>query len=1034
MAKMKRRLAKKLGIKKVTFDIEKEGLFQGDIILNANQAKEMLMDQTILDGLENKGAHKKEAHRNKRSSTGNSDTRHIRVKRKLNVYADTFGRNINYMISPDIGLERSTKIEPVGSTKLLRGNYGKLLISASNKRWIEDGIAYWEQNTCLRFNKVTNFKLPLMLFVSNGGCNSPVGLKPEQYNQISISPGCGKLGQVAHEIGHSLGLWHEHARTDRGSYISIQRANIKKGPTTLTNFDIVLQDRMSALGAAYDFGSAMHYGRQAFSNYGEDTILTKDSDYERSLGQRVELSFLDMKIINTFYCSDSCKESQQYQTLDWVACKNNGYRDPNRCDSCKCLDGWSGQFCDQVAPSVGGQCGGLREAMTTIKDDIMTPGHPRYYKINTKCTWLITTPDGYEVVASFVTFNLGCSYSNMFMVEMQCKNEWVEVRHHRVDEMGPRFCCAELPTKTFVSTYNELMVLFRTFPQASTTFRGMQMQYYSRRKVLREPCKKLLVSGIEDPEFSYMEGIYHMDILLHKGRPTYRHDYEFRYIFFDEYNDGKQCWYIGNTIGNTDMDKVFLLLKSQVDFPEDSTLFNKRYKNKWAKTSMVVQCLNAKPPRGIRLSDMSLNGSPKIEGYYKLTSKTQYDRPIYKHSSNDLYIYHKKIREHTWMVGKDINSVLTGVVAKATADSSSDPSQMHVAWSVRVGSMFKADVKLHATAIYGESHCSSIKVTSSNVAVEDTYSLLPMSFADRPVYFGQRDHSPKYIASKALHKSHRLWLIGDAIGDIRLGVVGMDSFIMDPSKTSGDWKNINRRTLTLDDSVFVKMECLDEIENESVNECTSSKHDCHANAVCTDTPSSYTCTCKPGFTGDGTSCMDVNECMENTDNCHVHATCTNTQGTFTCKCKDGYKGTGVQCVVNRVNECLMRTHNCDQHATCIDTSISYMCRCKPGYTGNGKTCTDVNECAIRRDNCHTNADCINTIGSYMCDCKSGFQGTGRFCSDINECSTRKDNCHRNALCTNTQGSHICKCKSGYQGSGWMCTDINECSTRRDNCH
>ena len=38
------------------------------------------------------------------------------------------------------------------------------------------------------------------------------------------------------------------------------------------------------------------------------------------------------------------------------------------------------------------------------------------------------------------------------------------------------------------------------------------------------------------------------------------------------------------------------------------------------------------------------------------------------------------------------------------------------------------------------------------------------------------------------------------------------------------------------------------------NECFLGKHNCHANAVCRDTDDGFTCTCKPGFHGDGTLC------------------------------------------------------------------------------------------------------------------------------------------------------------------------------------
>ena len=39
-----------------------------------------------------------------------------------------------------------------------------------------------------------------------------------------------------------------------------------------------------------------------------------------------------------------------------------------------------------------------------------------------------------------------------------------------------------------------------------------------------------------------------------------------------------------------------------------------------------------------------------------------------------------------------------------------------------------------------------------------------------------------------------------------------------------------------------------------IDECSANSHSCDANADCTNTPGSYTCTCKAGYTGDGKSC------------------------------------------------------------------------------------------------------------------------------------------------------------------------------------
>jgi cysteine-rich repeat protein len=80
-----------------------------------------------------------------------------------------------------------------------------------------------------------------------------------------------------------------------------------------------------------------------------------------------------------------------------------------------------------------------------------------------------------------------------------------------------------------------------------------------------------------------------------------------------------------------------------------------------------------------------------------------------------------------------------------------------------------------------------------------------------------------------------------------------------------------------------------------VNECADNKHNCHAQATCTNTAGSFSCACKPGYTGTGVNCSDVNECADNKHNCHAQATCTNTAGSFSCACKGGLTGNGVSC-------------------------------------------------------------------------------------------------------------------------------------------
>ena len=148
-----------------------------------------------------------------------------------------------------------------------------------------------------------------------------------------------------------------------------------------------------------------------------------------------------------------------------------------------------------------------------------------------------------------------------------------------------------------------------------------------------------------------------------------------------------------------------------------------------------------------------------------------------------------------------------------------------------------------------------------------------------------------------------------------------------------------------------------------VNECSNSTlNNCVVTlATCTNTIGSYYCTCKLGYSGNGTVCVDVNECLLGTNNCAPQATCHNTIGSFTCTCNIGYNGTGVVCIgLVFLCSCLLSCfsfRNLTQNLK-LQTSMSvswgpmtavpmrpvstlldlFVCTCNSGFLGSGVLC------------------------------------------------------------------------------------------------
>ena len=145
-------------------------------------------------------------------------------------------------------------------------------------------------------------------FVTSTGCASYVGRTGGRQN-IWLAEACS-TGNVIHELGHALGLYHEQGRNDRDSYVSIHWGNIQSGKSH--NFVQQLSNAIDQ--GSYDYGSIMHYGAYAFSNNGSPTITTINPA-GAFIGQRSGLSTGDISALNSLYATDLSMTLQASPTV-----------------------------------------------------------------------------------------------------------------------------------------------------------------------------------------------------------------------------------------------------------------------------------------------------------------------------------------------------------------------------------------------------------------------------------------------------------------------------------------------------------------------------------------------------------------------------------------------------------------------------------------------------------------------------------------------------------------------------------------------
>ncbi len=174
-------------------------------------------------------------------------------------------------------------------------------VSAGNRTIAISAMSEWEAVANIDF-RARNAEANYIHIQDSTANNSEVGMIGGK--QIINIVSWGTKFRIVHELGHSLGVYHEQSRSDRGNYVTINWANITEGKEG--NFEI--RDDSSHYGP-YDFDSMMHYAQCDFSicdtcSPGCRTITVKApyaAEWQDNIGQRDHLSRMDALTMSFLY-------------------------------------------------------------------------------------------------------------------------------------------------------------------------------------------------------------------------------------------------------------------------------------------------------------------------------------------------------------------------------------------------------------------------------------------------------------------------------------------------------------------------------------------------------------------------------------------------------------------------------------------------------------------------------------------------------------------------------------------------------------
>jgi catechol 2,3-dioxygenase-like lactoylglutathione lyase family enzyme len=156
----------------------------------------------------------------------------------------------------------------------------------ANPDSVEKAIKMWTDVLPIKFVKRT-FQDDYLEFTPSDFTRSFVGRT--RFKQPIELASWAQPGNIAHEIAHSLGLYHEQSRSDRDTYVEI------KCPTNPNFRHAYIRDPYARDIGPYNYGSIMHYAP------GSCMTLKQNTPEARKAGQRVKPAGSDIAALKFMY-------------------------------------------------------------------------------------------------------------------------------------------------------------------------------------------------------------------------------------------------------------------------------------------------------------------------------------------------------------------------------------------------------------------------------------------------------------------------------------------------------------------------------------------------------------------------------------------------------------------------------------------------------------------------------------------------------------------------------------------------------------